>query len=147
MANVAQFQLTGWKAVVALLVFMALAGIRLSMRFQTIPDDGREAVRTWLVKDYEGLGPGAVAQMVSDYRAGTPVQVPHPAEAPQVEFVSMSAHGAPHRMIVRAEISVNGAPPPDDRPVRYLLLTTKFDGGWMVLSETTEYSYYDALVK
>lgn len=147
MASVTQFQLTGWKALAALFVFIAIAGIRLSMLFQTVPDDGREAVRAWLVKDYEGLGPKAMAQMVDDYRTGLPVQVPHPAEVPQVEFVSLHAHGSPHRMIVRAEVSVNGAPPPDGRPVRYLFLTTKFDGGWMVISETNEYSYYDVLVK
>lgn len=147
MASVTQFQLTGWKAVAALLVFVAIAGIRLLMVFQTVPDDGREAVRTWLVEDYEGLGPKAMAQTISDYRAGLPVQVPHPAEAPQVEFVSLHAHGSPHRMIVRAEVSVNGTLPPDGRSVRYLVLTTKFDGGWMVISETTEYGYYDLLMK
>lgn len=148
MASVSQFQLTGWKAVAVLLFFVAIVGVRLLMVFQAIPDEGREAVQAWLVKDYEGLGPKAAAQIVSDYREGLPVQPPaRPPAVPEVQFVSLNAHGSPYRMIVRAEVSVNGGPPPDGRPVRYLLLTTKFGGGWMVTSESTAYSYYEVLVE
>jgi hypothetical protein len=48
-------------------------------------------------------------------------------------------------MVVRTEISVDGGPPPDSQPVRYLFLTTKLEGGWMVLSESDSYRYYRAL--
>jgi hypothetical protein len=143
-----RIELTGWKAGVALAVILGVAGVRFSMRFPTMTDDGREAVRTWLVNDYEGRGPKAVAQMVSDYRAGLPVHEPErPAVAPQVDFVSLGAHGWRDAMVVRAEVTVDGSPPPDDRPVRYLFLTTKVGGGWMVLSEATEFRYYEALVR
>ena len=143
-----RIKLTGWKAIAALLVILAVAGVRLSMRFPAIPDDGRETVRMWLVNYYEGRGPKAVAQMVADYRAGLPVQAPDPpAVVLQVEFASLGAHGSRDTMVVRAEVTVNGGPPPDDRPVRYLFLTTKFGGGWMVMSETSEFNYYEALVK
>ena len=53
----------------------------------------------------------------------------------------------PQAMIVRAEVTVNGAPPSDNRPVRYLHLTTKFGGGWMVSSDSDAYSYYEALAR
>lgn len=143
-----RIELTGWKAVAALLVFVAVAGVRLSMRFPAIPDDGRETVRTWLVKDYEGLGPKALAKMASDYRAGLPVHASDPpAQVPQVDLLSLRAHGSRDAMVVRAEVAVNGGAPPDDRRVRYLFLTTKFDGGWMVMAESTEISYYEALVR
>ena len=142
-----RIELTGWKAIVAVLVVVAITGVRMSMRFPAIPDEGREALRTWLVKDYEGLGPRALARMARDYRAGLPVQAPDPpAEAPEVEFVSLHAHGLHDGMVVRAEVSVNGGSPPDDRSVRYLFLTTKFDGGWMVMAEATKLNYYEALV-
>ena len=143
-----RIELTGWKAVAGLAVILAITGIRLAARFPTVPDDGRETVRTWLVNDYEGRGPKALAQMVSDYRAGLPVHTPDPpAVVPQVEFVSLGAHGSRDLMIVRAQVSVDGGPPPDDRPVRYLFLTRKFDGGgWIIMSETTAFRYYEALV-
>jgi hypothetical protein len=143
-----RIELTGWKAIVALAVFLAISAVRLLMRFPAVADDGREAVRTWLVNDYEGRGPKALAQMASDYRAGLPVHAPErPAVAPQVEFVSLAAHGLRDAMVVRAEVMVDGGSPPDDRPVRYLYLTTRVGGGWMVMSETSELRYYEALMK
>lgn len=143
-----RIELTGWKAIAALLLILAIAGVGLLMRLPAIPDNGCEAVRAWLVKDYEGRGPKALAQMAADYRAGLPVQAPDPlVEEPQVEFVSLSAHGSRDAMIVRAKVQVNGGTPPDDRPVRYLFLTTKFGGGWMVMSESTEFSYYETLLR
>ena len=142
-----RIELTGWKAIAALLLILAITGVRLLTRLPAIPDSGREAIRSWLVRDYEGRGPKALAQMTADYRAGLPVRAPDPpVEEPQVEFVSLSAHGSRDAMIVRAEVQVNGGAAPDDRPVRYLFLTTKFDGGWMVMSESTEFSYYETLL-
>jgi len=143
-----RIELTGWKAIAAVAVFLAIAGIRISMRFPAIPEDGRETIRIWLVNDYEGRGPRAVAQAVSGYRAGLSVDLPkRPAIEPRVEFVSLQAHGWRNAMVVRAEVTVDGGPPPDDRVVRYLFLTPKYDGGWMVLSESSEYRYYEALVR
>lgn len=68
---------------------------------------------------------------------------------PQVDFVSLGAHGlreVMEVMVVKAEVTVNGGLPAGDRPVRYLFLTTKVGGGWMVMSETTAFRYYAALV-
>jgi hypothetical protein len=48
-------------------------------------------------------------------------------------------------MVVRTEISVDGGPPPDGQPVRYLFLTTRPEGGWMVLSESDSFNYYEVL--
>jgi hypothetical protein len=146
--NETRIELTGWKAVAGLAVFLAIAGVRFSMRFPTITNDGRETVRAWLVKDYEGRGPKALAQVVSDYRAGLPAHLPErPAAEPKVDFRSIRAHGWRDAMVVRAEVTVDGAPPPDDRPIRYVFLTTKFDGGWMVMSESSAFNYYEALVR
>jgi hypothetical protein len=143
-----RIELTGWKAIAALAVLLAIAGIRTSMRFPTVPEEGRETIRTWLVNDYVGWGPRALRQVASDYQAGLPVNLPkRPAVEPKVEFVSLQAHGWRNAMVVRAEVTVDGGPPPDDRAVRYLYLRPKYDGGWLVLSETTEFRYYEVLVR
>jgi hypothetical protein len=126
---------------------LGIGGIRISSRIQTIPEGGRAAVRDWLVKDYEGLGPAALAKMVADYRAGVKDLSQPPATPPNVELISVAAHGWKDAMIVRAEVTVDGAPPSDGRSVRYLFLTTKVGGGWMVLSESDSYRYYTALVR
>src|ERR1700736_4636361 len=113
-------ELTGWKAIAVLVVILGVSGYRIYSRFTTVNDDGREALRAWLAKDYTGRGPRALAQRVADYRAGLPDRpMPVPAEEPKVEFVSLSAHGWREAMVVRSEISVDGGPPPDGQPVRY----------------------------
>jgi hypothetical protein len=142
-----RIELTGWKAIVVALLIVGVSGYRVYSRFQTVSDNGRGALRTWLVKDYTGRGPKALAKRVADYRAGLPDQPPEiPAAEPHVELVSLSAHGWRDAMIVRTEISVNGGPPPDGQPVRYLFLTTKVEGGWMVLSESDSFRYYEVLL-
>ena len=143
-----RIELTGWKAILVLVSVLGVSAIRLYSRFPNGTDDGREALRSWLVKDYEGLGPRALAQRVADYRAGLPDRTPPlQAVAPHVEFVSVSAQGGREAMVVRTEVSVDGGPPPDDRLVRYLFLATKVGGGWMVLAEADSFQYYAALLR
>lgn len=142
-----RIELSGWKAVAVAAVILCVSAIRFSTRFPTVTDEGRETLRVWLVNDYEGRGPAALARMASDYRAGLPVHSPTPpAVAPHVELVSLSAHGSRDAMVVRSEVTVDGAPPPDGRSVRYLFLTTKVGGGWMVLAESDAFRYYEALL-
>jgi hypothetical protein len=89
-----RIELTGWKAIVAAAIFLAVTGYRIYSRFPAVNDDGRKALREWLVKDYTGRGPNALAQRVADYKAGLPDRpVAAPAKLPNVEFVSLSAHG------------------------------------------------------
>jgi hypothetical protein len=142
-----RIELTGWKAILVAILILGVSGYRFYSRFPTVSDDGRAALREWLVKDYTGRGPKALAQRVADYRAGLPDQpLELPAEMPHVEFVSVSGHGSRDAMVVRTEISVDGGPPPDDQRVRYLFLTTKVGGGWMVLAESDSFQYYEALL-
>jgi len=142
-----RIELTGWKAVAVAVVILAVSVIRFSMRFPTVTDEGRETLRAWLVNDYEGRGPKALAKRVADYRAGLPDRPPElPSVAPRVDFVSVSAHGSRDAMVVRSEVMVDGGPPPDSRPVRYLFLTTKVGGGWIVLAESDALRYYEALL-
>ena len=46
-----RIDLTGWKAVAIAALILAVSGYRLYSRFQTVTDDGREALQTWLIKD------------------------------------------------------------------------------------------------
>lgn len=141
-----RIELTGWRAIVVAVLILGVSGYRFYTRFQTVSDDGRGALREWLVKDYTGRGPKALAKRVADYRAGLPDRpLELPTVMPHVDFVSLSAHGSRDAMVVRTEISVDGEPPPDGRPVRYLFLTTRPAGGWMVLSESDSFNYYEAL--
>jgi hypothetical protein len=143
-----RIELTGWKAVAVLVAILGVTGYRICSRFPTVIDDGREALREWLVKDYTERGPRALAQRVADYRAGLPDRpLAPPAAEPKVELVSLSVHGWRDAMVVRSEISVDAGTPPDGQSVRYLFLTTRVGGGWMVFSESDSFRYYTALLR
>src|SRR6266853_4185676 len=104
-----RIELTGWKAIVVAAIILTVTGFRMYSRFPTVNDDGRKALRDWMVKDDTGRGPKALAQRVADYRAGLPDRpLDVPAELPNLEFVSLSAHGWRDAMVVRSEISVDG---------------------------------------
>jgi hypothetical protein len=146
--DVTRIELTGWKAIIALVIILGFTGIRIYMHLPSVNDEGRQALREWLVKDYTGRGTRDLERRVADYRAGLPVQpLDVPAVEPHVDFTSLSAHGWNTAMVVRTEVTVDGQMPPDGRPVRYLFLTTKFEGGWMVLSESDSFNYYEALLR
>ena len=142
-----RIELKGWQAIAVLAFILAVSGYQISARFRAVPEDSRETLRQWLVKDYEGRGPKALAKLVAGYRAGRAVEPePLPAVEPKVEFASLSAHGWQDSMVVRAEVTVDGGPPPDDRSVRFLFLTTKPGGGWMVFADSDSYQYYRVLL-
>jgi hypothetical protein len=90
--------------------------------------------RERLLNEYSGRGPKDIARIVAEAREGSPIE-PVPEVVPRdVQFTSIAAHGrmgAPVTL-VRAEITVDGGPPPDGRSVRYFRVTRKFmDGSWM----------------
>lgn len=141
-----RIELRGWKAVVVLVAVLAVSGYRVWSRFRTVDDRGREALRTWLVKDYQGLGPSGLARRVADYRAGMPAQPDPQTTPPDVEFSAVSAHGSADNLVARVEVIVDGGPPRHGRSVRYLRLMRGIEGDWRVFADSDAVSYYEAMV-
>jgi hypothetical protein len=143
------FQLRGWHAFVAIAVVLGFWGIQMYLRVRPVDDAMRDALRSELLNEYSGRGPKDVARLVTEARAGSPVEPLPPLVQRDVEFTSIAARGkigAPVTL-VRAEITVDGSPPPDGRPVRYFRMSTKFiGGGWMVVGESDSYAYFMQLV-
>lgn len=143
-------QLKGWQAVAAIAALAVFTGGRMHFRMRPVDEGVREAVRARLLNEYSGRGPKDVARILAEAREGKPVEELQPVLQRDVEFTSLAAHG---RMggsltVVRAEISVDGGPPPDGRAVRYFSVSPKFGGdGWMVNGESDAYRYYQELVR
>jgi len=142
------FQLRGWQALVAIPVLLGFWGIQMYLRVCSVDDAMRDAVRAELLNEYSGRGPKDVARLVAEARAGSTVEPVQPLVQRDVEFSSIAARGkigAPVTL-VRAEVTVDGGPPPDGRSVRYFRMSTKFTGGWMVIGESDSYGYLMQLV-
>jgi hypothetical protein len=143
------FQLRGWHALVGILVLVLIAGVQVWLRVRSVDDGMRDAVRIELLNEYSGRGPKDVARLVTEAREGSPVEPVPEVVQRDVEFASIAGHGRMGGPVtfVRAEVTVDGGPPPDGRPVRYFRVSRKFmGGGWMVVGESNSYLYYRELV-
>ena len=143
------FQLRGWHAVVAIVALLGFFAIQMVLRVRTVDDGVRNAVRERLLNEYSGRGPKDIARIVEEVRQGSPIEPVPEAVQRDIQFISMAAHGRMNGsvIVVRAEITVDGSPPPDDRSVRYFCVTRKFNGdGWMVVGDSDSYLYYRELV-
>jgi|SRR5271157_3970554 len=141
------FQLKGWHAILAIIALVAFAGVKVALRVRTVDDEMRDAVRQSLLNEYSGRGMRDLARLAAEARSGLPVESLPPFVQRDIQFKSIGAHGAIGGSVtfVRAEITVDGGPPPDGRPLRYLTISHKFDGGWMVIGESDSYRYYREL--
>lgn len=138
------FQLRGWHAVVAIPLVLGFWGVQLYLRVRPVDDSMRDAIRTELINEYSGRGPKDVTRILAEAHDGSPVEVVQPVVPRDVEFTSIAARGKMGALytFVRADITVDGGPPPDGRRVRYFRMTTKFMGsGWMVVGESDPYTY------
>ena len=142
------FQLRGWHVLVGIAVVLGFFGIQTYMRIRTVDNGIRDAVRERLVNEYSGRGPKDIARIVEEAREGAPIEPVPDVVQRDVEFTSIAALGrigAP-AILVRAEITVDGGPPPDSRSVRYFRVARKFmEGGWMVVGDSSAYFYYSEL--
>jgi hypothetical protein len=141
-------QLRGWQAVAGLVVLAGITGVQMYSRMSSVDDAMRDAVRTELLQEYSGRGPKDIARFVAEAHAGQPVE-PVPALVQRdVEFKSMAARGTSGgATVVRTEVTVDGGPPPDGRPVRYFWVSRKFDSpSWLVMGESNPYQYFMELM-
>ena len=139
------FELRGWHAIIGIAAVLCLWGLQMYMRVTPVDDAMRDAVRAELLNEYSGRGPKDVARLVTEARAGLPVEPVQPLVQRDVEFSSIAARGKVGGAVtlVRAEVTVDGGPPTDGRPVRYFRITRKFIGpGWMVIGESDSYGYF-----
>jgi hypothetical protein len=143
------FQLRGWHAVAGIAALLCFSGVEMYLRVRTVDDGMQSVVRQRLLNEYSGRGPRDVARIVAEAREGAPIEALPEVVERDVEFKSMAAHG---RMgasftIIRAEITVDGGPPPDGRAIRYFSVSRKFtESGWMVNGESDSYRYYRELL-
>jgi hypothetical protein len=143
------YQFKGWQAVAAIAVVAVFMGGRVYLRVRPVEDGLRDAVKARLQNEYSGRGPKDVMRILAEAKEGRPVEQLQPVVQRDVEFTSIAAHGRMGGMytLVRAEVRVDGGPPPDGRVVRYFSVMEKLGGGWMVAGESDSYRYYEELVR
>ena len=138
-----RFTLTGWKAFIALAIIGGWYGLRAYMNMQPVSDDQRQAIEEFLTNEYSGNSPQDLLRRLQAANAGQPIE-PVQAAPLHVNLQSAAARGNGSHVIVRVEVTVDGAAPPDGRTVRFLSLSHQADK-WVVLWNSTSYQYSRAL--
>ncbi len=140
-------QLRGWQATAVGLLILGAVTYQCVGRIQSVDDAGRETIRVWLVREYQGKGLQQEVRAYLRRKAGAEEAPSQPATPePRVGIVALSAHGSKEIMVVRVQVRVNDGSPPDGRSIRYIDLMRRTDGRWMVFAESNRLHYYWALL-
>jgi hypothetical protein len=131
-------KVTGWKAVVLIIVVLGLGGYRLASARSSLSDEGTDVLKTWVSTEYQRY---YLAQddLSQDEKARFLIG------AAEVEFRSVSARGSGDNIVVRVEIEPSEFQPPGTKLVRYFRMEHSMITGWRHRSDVTAFSYYTKL--
>jgi hypothetical protein len=133
-----QTKVTGWKAIVLILVVLGLGGYRLASARSSLSAEGADALKTWVSTEYQRY-----------YLAQDDLSQEEKAKflvgAAEVKFKSVSARGSGDNIIVRAEIEPSEFQPPGTKTVRYFRMEHSLTTGWRHRGDATAFSYYTRL--
>lgn len=137
-----RIRLTGFKAVLALIVVAGVIGFRFVTAHRALSDDATKILALQIQSEYaRGYLKGLTADNI------TPEMVDSITALQRVTFPKIRARGSLDNAIVRAEVLIDGAPPPDGRSVRYFRMRYSSVLGWRLKSgrEPTALQYYLAM--
>lgn len=138
-----KIRVTGWKAILVLVIAAAFVGYRYYAVQTTLETGGADELRFWLAAEYMAQGLPALEEAVERGDAvAAEEQAREIVARDRIEFTEMSARGAPDDLAVRVRIRVDGRVPPDGRQVRYFRMRHSTVTGWRMRRETTKLGYY-----
>ena len=139
-----KISLKGWQAVIAAMLFLGFAVIRLKMQNQALQTQGVEEVRRWLLLEYarETLPKMEKAMENPVPNRDSIEDMAKRLAGENLEIISVTRHGNGERIVVRVEFKYKGESKEMDRAVRYLIMSYSLIAGWRVEWESSEWRYY-----
>lgn len=137
-------KLTGWKAVAALAAIVVLAILHQTFIRRSLNEEAVEEIRPYIQGE---VITAAVGDRDPWEMSKTELQAAgeKAMKAQKVELKNVTASGFGSEVVVRVEISVDGAPPPDGRTVRYYRMDHSYLLGWTYRKEVNAFAYYTKL--
>lgn len=136
-------RLTGWKALVGVVVLVGFVGYRYAAMRATLATDAADELRLWLAGEYQAAGlPELERALAAGDRAAAERSAAEIIARDRISFRDLRARGEPNDVVVRAEIAVDGRPPPVGGAVRYFRMQYSTLTGWRLARETTALSYH-----
>ena len=117
-------KLSGWKAVLVLLVLAGAAGFREVTARAAIDTQGRAALQRWVQAQ-------VIRPIVADTTLTLAQQDSALTQATAVTIKSIAVHGTSQKAVVRVELNPSPALPPGTKMVRYYRAQYSVLSGWM----------------
>ncbi len=138
-----KIKLTGWKALVALVVVAGFLGYRYYALHTTVATEAADELRFWLAAEYIAAGLPALEEAVESGDAvAAELQAQEILARERIEFTEISARGSADDVVVRVELLVDGRAPPVGKPVRFFRMKHSMVTGWRMQREVHAISYY-----
>ncbi|MEW5736645.1 MAG: hypothetical protein AB1921_17505 [Thermodesulfobacteriota bacterium] len=139
-----KIKLTGWKAVVAILVLLGLLGWRYAESRRTLGTEAADVVRHWLVAEYtrNNLATWTPEERSFDNKEEAAQKAQELLAASRVTILSIQARGSGDDVVVRVEVQVDGKTPPDGRSVRYFRMSHSALIGWQMRYDAGPWAWY-----
>ena len=131
-------KLSGWKAVLALLVLAGAVGFREVTVRDKLDTQGREALRRWVQAE-------VIRPIVADTTRSLAERDSALTQALAVTIKSLGVRGALSNAVVRVELNPSPALPPGTDLVRYYRARYSVVSGWMHRGNTTALAWYLAV--
>ena len=143
-----QIQLTGWKAVAVIAVFLAVAAFYWRAQSRSLETEGVEAIKSWLQADALRNMPPEVQQAIDNPGENTRqlAEYVESVDQDRIEILSVKARGRGDDVVVRVEVRFAGGEPGGTSELRYLSMGYSLVAdSWWVEGETNAVAYYMAL--
>jgi hypothetical protein len=138
--------LQGWQAAAVGGLIAIVVIFHVTSRFQRVDDHQGDAVRQWLLLEYQGHGVASLMRQALDHRTIQPLAASPGSQPMKIDVTVLSAHGTGLAVVVEARIAVNDGAPPDGRSIRYFNVDRNAGGNWFVFSDANSLAYYTALL-
>lgn len=143
-----EIKLTGWNAVIAIVVVLAFVGFRFETRSGALETQGVQKVKEWLVAESERAALPDMQKAINDPNSSRNqlADMAQKLQNENVEITSVTRHGTGTDPVVRVQVHYKNGGPPNAKPVRYLRMRYSSVTGWTVQYEVSKWSYYLAVL-
>jgi len=140
-------KLSGWRAVLALVVAAGFVVFRFETQSGALESQGVQKVRNWLMAESARAVLPSMQKAMNDPNGNDKylTDVAKNFREKNFQIVSVTRHGSGSSVVVRVEVRFKGKSPSGGMNVRYLRMRYSMLTGWSVLREATKWDYYRAV--
>ena len=139
-----KLKLTGWNAVLTLIVIVGLAIFRFETQTKTLESQGIQQVKNWLAAESTRVALPGMQKAMNDPQSNQDylTNMSENLQSNNIKIVSITAHGSGSSIVARVEVRYKGKSPSDGMNVRYLRMKYSMVTGWKVVREASKWDYY-----